>query len=333
MKRKTVWLAAAALAALGIALMLSSAPISERRAATPLASDRLELLIWNIGYAGLGAESDFIADGGKSFLPPSARIVRKNLAGIEKTLRASAAGVIILPEAARGTPLTWWIDVLGALDKALPGRERIFSADVLTKYLPWPFRFEHGVAIYSRNLIGVFSAEPLPLEPAQAGGLYQRAYSARIVRLPVEGKSDWGVIAVHLAAFDENAAVRRSQLAAVFELAKALHGEGVPVIIGGDFNLTLADTSFPNTTSAEDRAWVQPFPRDLLPAGWQIVTDPTAPSVRTNERAYKPGQNYTGIVDGYIVSPDVWVEKVETLDQKFQFADHQPVRLIARRAP
>jgi endonuclease/exonuclease/phosphatase family metal-dependent hydrolase len=333
MKLKTSWLVAAAIAAIGIGLMLSSAPISERRAATPLATDRLELLIWNIGYAGLGAESDFVADGGKSFLPPSARIVRKNLAGIEQTLKASTADVIILPEAARGTPLTWWIDVLGALDKALPGRERIFSTDVLTKYLPWPFRFEHGLAIYSRNLIGVFAAEPLPLEPAQAGGLYQRAYSARVVRLPVEGKSDWGLVAVHLAAFDKNAEVRRSQLEAVFELAKALHAEGVPVIIGGDFNLTLADTAFPNTTSAEDRAWVRPFPRDLLPSGWQIVTDPTAPSVRTNERAYKAGQNYTGVVDGYIVSPDVWVEKVETLDLKFQYSDHQPVRLIARRAP
>ena len=38
---------------------------------------------WNIGYAGLGKDSDFFMDGGTMVNPPSREIVEKNMAGIQ----------------------------------------------------------------------------------------------------------------------------------------------------------------------------------------------------------------------------------------------------------
>ena len=39
----------------------------------------ITIMTWNLGYGGLGEESNFIADGGKSILPPSKAIVSKNM--------------------------------------------------------------------------------------------------------------------------------------------------------------------------------------------------------------------------------------------------------------
>ena len=41
-----------------------------------VAGETLNLMIWNLGYAGLGRESDFVADGGTSYFPPSRAAVR-----------------------------------------------------------------------------------------------------------------------------------------------------------------------------------------------------------------------------------------------------------------
>jgi hypothetical protein len=45
-----------------------------------------------------------------------------------------------------------------------------------------------------------------------------------------------------------------------------------------------------------------------------------------------PGRTlYTTIIDGFIVSPGVEIERVTTEDLSFMNSDHQPVRLRARR--
>ncbi len=332
--KQRLWLIAGGLIGIALIVMASASPLSITRAAAPapLAGDALTVVAWNLGYGGLGAESDFSADGGKSYLPPSSKTVTKNVAGIVDTLKATDADVYILPEIAKRSPANYWHDLLGAVTRALPDTERVFSAEVLTRFWPWPIRFEHGLAIFSRKQIGAVNIEKLPLEKDKLGGLIQREYAARIVRLPVEGQKDWVIIGVHLAAFDKNAETRKAQLARVVELAQALHAEGSPVIIGGDFNLVLAQTSFSATTEPEHRSWVHDFPAEALPAGWRIGADPRVASVRTNERPYKAGENYTAVIDGFIVSPGVEIESVETRDLGFQFSDHQPVMMKVKRS-
>ena len=41
--------------------------------------DEVSILSWNVGYAGLGEESDFFMDGGKQTRAPSKAIVEKNM--------------------------------------------------------------------------------------------------------------------------------------------------------------------------------------------------------------------------------------------------------------
>jgi len=302
----------------------------ERRAAEglPVAGDSLDLLIWNLGYGGLGAGSDFVADGGTHMFPPSRAAVRANVAGIAAFLRAHAdIGVVLHQEIARGGPVNYWVDLRAAVDAALAGRDRTFFADFKTRLMPWPLRLEHGQALYARLAVEETGVVALPAEDAGIFGV-RRRYAAPFVRLA--GPARWTVVSVHLAAFDADAAVRTRQLRELLAWAEGEYRSGRRVVLGGDWNLQLAETTFPHATEERFLFWLFPFPQEALPDGWRIAADAAVPSVRTDHQPYVAGENYVTTIDGYIVSPNVEVESVSGFDLGFEHSDHQPVRIRVR---
>ncbi len=299
-------------------------PVGPVAAMPDIAGDALSVTIWNLGYAGLGAESDFSVDGGKNYLPPSRKVTRKNLDGIKRELGAMNAYVILLQETARASLLTRGADSVAGAAKALEGRDNAFSADFASLLMPPPFRSRHG--LFSSVNAGGARREiiPLPLEPQFIMGMSRRLYHMHVVRLPTPD-GDWTVINVHLSAFDEGANVRLEQLRAVLKFAAAEYAKGNRVVIGGDWNYEFHRPSRPTTTAEKYLFWVHPFPYRELPDGWAAAIDKETPSVRTNERPYRKGENFTTVIDGFIISPNVRAESVKTRDLDFQFSDHQPV--------
>lgn len=294
-----------------------------------LAGDTLSVKTWNLGYGGLGAESDFSADGGKSLLPPSRKVVDKNVRGIAAQLEASSEDVIILQETARPSLLTRGANTVGAVSDALVDRDNAFSADFVLKFLPWPLRPRHG--LYSS--VDIKGAErelaPLPLEPGYILGLSRRLYHMHIIRFPFPS-GHWTVINVHLSAFDEGANVRQAQLRAVLDYAQTEYEKGGHVIVGGDWNLEFVRPERPTTTEDKFLFWVHPFPYEELAPGWRAAIDPATPSVRTNERPYTRGENFTTVIDGFVISPNVEALSVTTRDLDFQITDHHPVSATFR---
>jgi endonuclease/exonuclease/phosphatase family metal-dependent hydrolase len=292
------------------------------------AGDTLDILIWNIGYGGLGAGSDFFADGGESTFPPSRRAVRDNVAGIESFLISQQdADVVLIQELARAGPVNYWIDARARVEHALRDRDVVVFADFRTRLLPWPLHMNHGQGIYSQARVE--SADVVAL-PAEDGGFLgvRRRYASPLVRLA--GDQNWTIASVHLAAFDDDAAVRTRQLRELMAWAVSEYESGRRVVIGGDWNLQLAETDFPHTTDERFLFWLFPFPQDALPEGWRIAADAEIPSVRTNHQAYVPGENYVTTIDGFIVSPNVDIVDVHGFDLGFAHADHQPVHLRAQ---
>lgn len=295
------------------------------------APDTLNLMIWNLGYGGLGAQSDFIADGGQSYLPPSAAAVRTNLDGIDETIRTNAAqvDVFLFQEIARGGPVNYWNDLKARVDEALGTRNNIFFADFKTRLMPWPLAMTHGQAIYSNFTIANPDVVALPAEDTSIFGV-KRRYASVVARIPMQGGGQWTIASVHLAAFDPDAAVRTRQLRDLLAWAQTEYEAGNHVVLGGDWNFQLGETSFAHTTEERFLFWLFPFPRDAVPEGWQIAADLTIPSVRTNERAYTAGENYTTTIDGFIVSPNVEIRSVTGTDLGFAHSDHQAVRVRVR---
>ncbi len=292
------------------------------------AGDTLDILIWNIGYGGLGAGSDFFADGGESTFPPSRRAVRNNVAGIESFLISQQdADVVLIQELARAGPVNYWIDARARVEHALRDRDVVAFADFRTRLLPWPLRMDHGQGIYAQRRVESADVVALPAEDSGFLGV-RRRYASPFVHLA--GIENWTIASVHLAAFDDDAAVRTGQLRALMAWAQREYESGRHVVIGGDWNLQLVETDFPHTTDERFLFWLFPFPNDALSEGWRIAADGDIPSVRTNHKPYVAGENYVTTIDGFVVSPNVDILDVHGFDLGFAHSDHQPVRLRAR---
>jgi hypothetical protein len=324
---------AAGFSALNSNSVANARDIQRRDAATSSeAGDTLTILDWNLGYGGLGAGSDFVADGGTHTFPPSRTAVRANVAGIERVLReqGESIDVFIFEEMAHDGPVNYWVNLKGRIDDLHSGLNRVFFADFQTRLLPWPLRLTHGQAIHTRHTIAETGVVPLPAEDTAIFGV-KRRYASLVTRLPVAGRErGWTIASVHIAAFDPDAAVRTRQLRELMAWAAAEYARGQHVVLGGDWNLQLAETNFPHTTDERFLFWLFPFPQDALPEGWRIAADASVPSVRTNHQPYVAGDNYVTTIDGFIVSPNVAVEEVRGIDLGFEHTDHQPVRITVR---
>lgn len=297
------------------------------------ATGELRLVTWNLGYAGLGRESDFVTDGGRRFLPPSRKVVKKNIETTTEILSRQTADIFLLQELAKSGPLTLWHNLLKHVDQALPNMSRAFYPDIKTQLLPPPVRFVHGLGIYSTKVAGSVHLAPLPLDKNDVFPGVKRKYAALVMTLPIDGCAhNWSIINVHLSAFDDAAALRRRQLDAVLELAQQEYSKGNAVVVGGDWNMQLTDTAFPSTTQEQYLFWIHAFPENVLNPGWVLAIDETVPTVRTNERSFQDDENYRTIIDGYILSPNVEIVNIEGVETGFESSDHQPVSLHVKAA-
>ena len=298
---------------------------------SPPANEPFYVMVWNIGYAGLGEESDFKADGGEMLRPPGKDVVKKNLAGIEGVLRQTQPDVVLMQELAGPGFLTMGVDVLGGVKAALPDDSMFFSSDIHTKMFPGFLSLKHGLGTFLRVAHGPTQIVRITEEPGTIMGFIKRRYHVQVTELDVSGQP-WVLINVHLSAFDEGANTRMTQVREVLDLADSYYKQGKAVAVGGDWNMRLTPTDFPYTADESAQFWIHDFPWDELGDGWKLAVDPSVPSVRTNEQTYKAGVNYTTIIDGLLVSPNVVVESAKGVDLGFKYTDHQPVIFSLRRA-
>jgi len=263
--------------------------------------------------------------------PPSREAVRANVSGIEAFLaQHNDADIVVMQELARAGPVNYWVNLRDRVEHALRDRDNTFYPDFRTRLMPWPLRLDHGQALYSSFAVAETGLVSLPAEDSGIFGV-RRRYASPFVRLA--GDANWTIASVHLAAFDEDAAVRTRQLRELMAWAQAEYQSGRRVVIAGDWNFQIAETDFPHTTDERFLFWLFPFPQDGLPEGWRIAADVSIPSVRTNHQAYVPGENYVTTIDGFIVSPNVEIVTVNGYDLEFEHTDHQPVRLRVRARP
>lgn len=290
------------------------------------AGETVSILNWNLGYAGLGKDSDFVMDGGEMLQPPSRATVEANLAGIQSLITSNKSDIHLFQEISEPDMLTLGVNVLAGVSETLSAYDQFYSSDFRTKFIPTKWALRHGLATYTNIATNPVRLIPLTLEPTRLGGIVQRQYHIEATEFTSAGGAEWIVLNIHLSAFDEGGNVRLKQLDELIEIADDFFKEGKHVIVGGDWNIQLSETEFPNTTKEEFLFWRTKLPRERLKPGWEIIVDEMVPTMRSNERPYTKGENFTSIIDGYMVSPNVEAVSVQTLDTNFEFTDHQPVK-------
>ena len=296
----------------------------------------IDIISWNIGYCGLGAAQDFFMDGGTMVRPSDKKEVEENLAGVIETLKRYPSDFYFIQEMDKSSKRSYYIDQTAALAEAL-GTALAYTYNFKASYVPYPIppigKVSSGVGLFTRYPFTDAYRFGLPVPFKWPVSTVNLKRCMLITRFPLESGRELITAVLHLEAYDDGEG-KIAQTNALIDFIHAEYQAGNYVIAGGDFNQT-----FPGTQvryPLYDEFWMPgAISGDSLPVGWQFAVDDRVPSCRLNKAPYTPALTDENIhkkwpyyvIDGFIVSPNISVVSVETLDESFRYADHNPVKL------
>ena len=291
------------------------------------------LLSFNIGYAGLGEKQDFFMDGGNMVAPEKKEDVEENLAGIADILQRADTDFYFLQEADINSTRSFHINESALLGDTL-ALNRSFAYNFNCTFVPYPIPM---IGHVESGLTTLSAAEPesaqrvsLPVPFSWPVRLASLKRCLLVSRFSLENsEKELVMINLHLEAYDDGAG-KEAQTKMLRELFRQESAKGNYVIAGGDFN-----QSFPGMVEAypmlDESYWTPGVLRqeDFAEMG-SLTFDGTAPTCRLLNGPYDPQTAQYYCIDGFIVSPNVQVEEIKTLNENFKYADHNPVRLVFR---
>ncbi len=296
---------------------------------TSYSGSTVSVLSFNTGYAGLGDNADFFMDGGKGVRSTSEERMMENLNEIAALL--GKADFSLFQEVDQNSKRTYHFDQTKFYEGVnLSGA---YALNYSCPYVPYPLPTIGQVnsGIMTLSSYNMAEAERISL-PSPFSWPVSTANLKRcllITRVPIEGsKKELVLVNLHLEAYDDGEG-KVAQTEMLLSILQEEYEKGNYVIAGGDFN-----QSFPDCLDAypiRDASLWTPGVLGSLPEDWQYAYDVSEPTCRLLNQPYDANSPETQyyVIDGFIVSPNVEITKIETINLKFQASDHNPVYLEA----
>lgn len=293
----------------------------------------LKLMSFNIGYGGLGRDEDFVMDGGKKGRADSKEVVEGYFEGIQNLLTEHEADIYLLQEVDFNSRRSYELDEVGLNAGLLPTYDHVFSYNYKAKFVPFPFsttdyigKVNSGLQTLSKYRINESFRHQLPGAfswPIKTVNL-KRAIQPNYIN--IEGTTKQLVVVnVHLSAYDDGS-MRLKEMAYLKEFIEAEYQKGNYVIVGGDFNQVFyeAKDTFPH----HEGTWeAMIMDKDTLSENFSFAIDPLTPTCRSLHAPYTGGDFPYYIIDGFIVSNNITVTTINTINHGFLYSDHNPVIL------
>lgn len=309
----------------------------------------IKLLTFNTGYASLSQTEDFVMDGGSKGRMDSKAEVEANMAGISGILEREDADFYLLQEVDTDSSRSYHTNQYDYYQNAL-GTSSVLAYNYRCIFVPFPFNFSQmmgkvnsGIVTFTNYYSDSAIREQLPGSFAWPIRLAQLKRAILISRYPIDSSDkELVVINVHMSAYDDGS-MRELETQALQEVIKTEQDAGNYVIVGGDFNQTLPGAVDITYNSASDsysydyyyelkdpNFWQAP-PIDsdwFLENDFQFGVDITNPTCRLLNHPYDTenlANNQYYVIDGFIVSNNVTIQTITTLDEEFMYSDHNPV--------
>ena len=288
------------------------------------------ILTLNTGYAALGEDADFFMDGGTGVRGESEAQVKNNMLGIEAIVRSTDADFVFLQEldtdSDRSFELNQWLQY----EYDLEDYETRFALNYSCDYVPYPIpttigKVHSGIATFSRFDISSATRYSLPCPFSWPTRIANLKRCMLVTRIPLDKEGQELVLVnFHLEAYDDGEG-KAAQTEQLMNYLLEEYEKGNYVIAGGDFNQCFPGSQ--NKYPLKDTSGWAAGQLDRLPTGWSYAFDDSTPTCRLLNQPYDPNSPLTQyyVIDGFIVSPNVTVKTVETLDEGFVYTDHNPV--------
>lgn len=298
----------------------------------------LSFAIWNLGYAGLGQESDFFYEqsswfAGSRMVRPPRDISTKNWQGIQNQIKNTQTDFWLLQEVDVASKRSYFVNQMDTIADLLPHHYASFAANYEVARVPVPVLEPWRAYGKVKSGLGTFTAyQPAEAQRLQLPGNYSwptRIFMldrcAAIHRFPHANGKEVVVINIHNSAYDDGS-LKAQQMDFLQELFLEEYEKGNYVIAGGDWNQ--CPPFFPHDRFMPGRGgdYVQQnVDSEMVTTSWKWVYDPTVPTNRKVTDPFEKGSTFVTLIDFFLISPNIRVQKARGIDLNFQFSDHQPV--------
>ena len=306
--------------------------------AREITNNNFTILSWNIGYAGLGDNMDFLYDGGNKVKDTEKRTI-KNLNNIIEFLSAQGKlDFMLLQEVDVKAKRSYYINQRDSIENKFRFDSRnsmaflsIFAYNYNVPHVPVPFTepmgYVHsGLQSLSKYVPTNSTRFAFPGNYSWPKSLFMLDRCFLSNRYKLKNGKELIIINTHNSAFDDGS-LKKQQLESLRKYLLTEVEKGNYFVVGGDWNQNPPGLNT-NKFSKYDKSKefkLSMINKDIFPANWQWVFDPNIATNRSNITAYKKGESATTVLDFFLISPNLEANFITTIDLDFKNSDHQPV--------
>ena len=305
----------------------------------------LQLISWNVGYAGLGAQSTFFYDSGHNFFShgkmvrPPRPLTDKNIQGVSDFLPTLKPDFVLLQEVDKASRRSYYLDEEEIWAKALPNYARTFALNYNCVRVPLPVcepwspigKTFAGVTTFSKYQPLEAKRYQLPGKYSWPTRIFQLDRCLDVSRFKVSNGKQLVVVNLHNSAYDPGGVLKKQEIEFLKRFLLAEYGKGNYVVCGGDWNQTPPYVGINFFMSNGKTDYVEAdYPAiepELMPEDWVWAFDPTTPTNRSLVDVYNPKETFITLIDYFLISPNLQLKEARAINNEFEFSDHQPVTI------
>lgn len=293
------------------------------------------LLNWNIGYCGLGAEMDFFYDGGNKVKTPP-NLVDKYSKGIVDFLIANdTIDFILLQEVDKNAARSSYLNELDLIEKSLPDFNSVFAINYQSFFVPVPIfnpmgKVCSGIVNLSKNIPKVSVRHNYNASYPWPKKLFMLDRCFLVSKFQLPNSKELVIINTHNSAFDAGGKLKEIEMPQIRDFMLEEFRKGNYIIAGGDWNQNPPDFLPDIFEKKHIGHKLMSINKTLFPKDWEFVFDSVYPTNRNLDISWNINETKTTIIDFFIISPNVFIESVKTIDLNFDFSDHEPIILKFR---
>lgn len=315
--------------------------------ATIADSAELSFLLWNIGYAGLGKESNFFYEDG-GMLRSAGKMVRAPKEVVEKNLDSILAMVgrwkvqsdfILLQEVDQKAKRSYYSNQYQALQEILGAYSSSFATNYKAARVPVPIaepwkamgQVHSGLATFSKYQIQSAKRYQFPGKYGWPTRIFQLDRCMAVHRLKVANGKELVLINSHNSAYD-GGKLKKEEMLFLKEFVEKEYEKGNYIIVGADWNQcppNFRADLFPGGSKGYYPGNIAP---EFLAEDWVWAADFLTATNRENTEVYRGKSTAKTVIDYFLLSPNLQLKKVQGIDNDFESSDHQAVwmQLILR---
>lgn len=287
----------------------------------------------NIGYGGLDETQSSYFEGGKLERSVDKEDIQLNLESLVLNLDSTDSEIFFIQEVDINSSRSHKVDQSGYFRINYPHFGSVFGINHEADFIPLPIlrpigRVKSGLMTMSRyNILkaerhSLFNSDSWPMNLF----LMDRCFVE--TRHPVRNGRELVLINLQLSPYNDREITREMQLRELKNFISSEYLDGNYVIVGGDWSHSLPGTD-PMGFDAEEAwpGWLKDLPVDFVPEGFSWMVDRVTPTKRSLKEPYRPGITFRAVVDGFLVSDNILVESVYTMDNDFANSHHNAVTM------